>query len=104
MAIQPTSVNHRYTTPQKLFESLAAGVPVVAADLPAMAEIVVEHRVGVVCDPTSPVAIAAAIRSVISAPPLEREAMRQHVLEVAHERYAWESQRDALLGVYRDLR
>ena len=30
MAIQPTTLNHRYTTPQKLWEAIAAGVPVVA--------------------------------------------------------------------------
>ena len=37
MAIQPTSVNHRFTTPQKLWEAIAVGVPVVASDLPGMA-------------------------------------------------------------------
>ena len=37
MPIQPTTLNHRLTTPNKLFEALAAGVPVVASDLPGMA-------------------------------------------------------------------
>ena len=46
MAIQPTSLNHRYTTPQKLFESLAAGVPVVAATCPAWPAIVRGSGVG----------------------------------------------------------
>jgi hypothetical protein len=32
IAIQPTTVNHRHTTPQKLFESIANGVPVVASE------------------------------------------------------------------------
>ena len=54
MAIQPTTLNHRYTTPQKLFESMAAGVPVVASDLPGMAPIVRATGAGVLCDPTSP--------------------------------------------------
>ena len=31
--IQPTTTNHQFTTPQKLWEAMAAGVPVVAADL-----------------------------------------------------------------------
>ena len=46
VAIQPTSLNHQFTTPQKLFEALAAGVPVVAADLPGIAEVVATGRPG----------------------------------------------------------
>ena len=77
MAIQPTTLNHRYTTPQKLFESMAAGVPVVASDLPGMAPIVRATGAGVVCDPTSPASIAEAISSIVTATPEERQAMRE---------------------------
>jgi glycosyltransferase involved in cell wall biosynthesis len=103
MAIQPTSVNHHFTTPQKLFESLAAGVPVVASDLPGMADIIRETRAGVVCDPTSPASIAEAIRSITAAQPAEREAMRRRALDAAHARYNWGAQVDTLLDIYRGL-
>ena len=68
MPIQPSTLNHRLTTPNKLFEAMAVGVPVVASDLPGMAPIVRETGCGVVCDPTDPAAIAAAIASILDAP------------------------------------
>jgi glycosyltransferase involved in cell wall biosynthesis len=103
MAIQPTTLNHRYTTPQKLFESLAAGTPMIASDLPGMASIVRETRAGVLCDPTSPASIASAISAVVTAAPDEREALRARGLAAAHDRYNWEAQLETLFGVYREL-
>jgi glycosyltransferase involved in cell wall biosynthesis len=103
MPIQPTTTNHEFTTPQKLWEAIAAGVPIVASDLPGMAPVVTSHGVGIVCDPTSPAAIAAAIRRLLAAPPAERMAMRDHVLAVAHEHYTWEAQVRTLLRVYDGL-
>ena len=100
MAIQPSSLNHQHTTPNKLFEAMAAGVPVVASDLPGMATIVRATGCGVLCDPTSPAAIAAAIRSVLGAPAPERAAMRSRALAAAYDRYNWESQVGNLLRLY----
>jgi glycosyltransferase involved in cell wall biosynthesis len=104
MPIQPTSTNHEFTTPQKLWEAIAAGVPVVASDLPGMAEIIRSAGVGVVCDPTRPESIADAIHSLVSQPPDARAALRRHVLEVGHHRYTWERQAGALLDLYGTLR
>jgi glycosyltransferase involved in cell wall biosynthesis len=103
MAIQPTSLNHRYTTPQKLFEAIAAEVPVVASDLPGMAEIVEEAGIGVLCDPTSPPAIAAGIRSLLDMDPAEQRAIRGRARTAADERYNWESQLATLFDVYARL-
>jgi len=67
MPIQPTTLNHRLTTPNKLFEAIAADVPVVASDLPGMATIVRETGCGRLVDPRDPAAIAAAVRAVLDA-------------------------------------
>ncbi len=100
MPIQPTTLNHRLTTPNKLFEAMAVGVPVVASDLPGMAPIVRETGCGIVCDPTDPAAIAAAIRSVLDAPAEERRAYRERALAAAHATYCWERQAEVLLEEY----
>jgi starch synthase len=100
MPIQPSTLNHRLTTPNKLFEAMAAGVPVVASDLPGMAGIVRETGCGVLCNPTSPAAIATAIRSILEAPDSERAAYRERSLAAAHGRYSWESQVEILLAEY----
>ena len=78
-------------------------MPVVASDLPGMAEVVRETGAGYMCDPTSPASIAAALRKVLEATPEEQEALRQRALRAAHERYSWETQSLTLLGLYAGL-
>ena len=103
MAIQATSLNHRYTTPQKLFEAIAAGVPVVASDLPGMAEIVRAVGAGALVDPASPASIAGGIHEVLGGSVDEREARRERLRVAAGDRYGWQRQVDTLLAVYRGL-
>ena len=100
MPIQPTTLNHRLTTPNKLFEAMAAGVPVVASDLPGMAPIVRETGVGLVVDPTDASAIAAACREILDAPVEERAAWRRRALDATRETYNWERQADILFDEY----
>jgi glycosyltransferase involved in cell wall biosynthesis len=101
--IQPSTLNHRLTTPNKLLEALAAGVPVVASDLPGMAGIVRESASGALCDPADPAAIAAAIRGILDLPAPERAAVADRALAAAHDRYNWETQMERLLEAYQQL-
>jgi glycosyltransferase involved in cell wall biosynthesis len=103
MPIQPTTLNHRLTTPNKLFEAMAAGVPVVASDLPGMAPIVRDTGVGLVVDPTDPAAIASACRQILDSSPEERAAWRRRSLEAAHSTYNWERQAELLFAEYSRL-
>jgi glycosyltransferase involved in cell wall biosynthesis len=103
MPIQPTTLNHRLTTPTRLFDALGAGVPVVASDLPGMAAIVRETGAGLLCDPTDPASIARALRAILEAPPDRRQAVRDAALAAGRGPYAWERQAERLVAVYRDL-
>jgi glycosyltransferase involved in cell wall biosynthesis len=61
-----TSVEARdFTSPLKLFEMLAAGLPVVASRLPALRSYVTDEREALLVPPDDPGALAAAIRRVL---------------------------------------
>jgi glycosyltransferase involved in cell wall biosynthesis len=95
---QNSSLNNYLATPNKIFEYLMAGVPVVTSDFPEMARIVRENRVGSVFDPRKPEAIAAAIREVIFNP--GHDDMRERAALVARTRYSWEIESQKLIGLY----
>jgi glycosyltransferase involved in cell wall biosynthesis len=99
----PRTVNLRLTIPNKLFESLMAGVPVVVAGGTAVARLVAQTDVGVVVDPWSSGALAAALAGVLDAPAADRAAARARARAAALERLNWETERDGLLGMYRRL-
>ena len=100
MPIQGDTLNHRLTTPNKLFEAMAAGVPAVVSDLPGMRAVVSETGSGILVDQTDTSAIADAIRQIVELPEGEWLAWRQRCLVAAHERYNWETQVKLLLDEY----
>ena len=100
MPIQPSTLNHRLTTPNKLFEAMAVGVPVVASDLPGMSAIVRETGCGLLCDPTDPASIAGAIRAIVDATDAERAVYSKRALAAADAIYNWEVQAEVLLAEY----
>lgn len=100
MPIQPSTLNHRLTTPNKLFEAMTAGVPIVAADLPGMASIVRASGCGVLCDPTDPTSIADAIRRILDAPAAERRAYGANGRAAVRDLYNWAAQAATLFEEY----
>ena len=103
MPIQGDTLNHRLTTPNKLFEAMAAGVPAVVSDLPGMSAVVRDADSGILVDPTDVAGIAAAIREILALSPDEWLAWRDRNVAVAHDRYNWETQVGKLLDEYTRL-
>lgn len=97
------SPNYQQATPNKLFEAMAAGVPVVASDMPAMAGIVKATGCGVLVDPLSPASIAGGMRALLLASTEDRAAMRERCAGAHLETYNWESQEGKLLDLYEEL-
>jgi glycosyltransferase involved in cell wall biosynthesis len=100
MLFQPTSENHDQVTPQKLWEAVAAGTPVLASDLPGFRAIVTQTGCGRLVDPTDPAAVARTLREMLALGPEGLRAMGDRGLAAAHETYNWERQFEVLDEVY----
>ncbi len=104
--IQPTTLNHRLSSPNKVFEGIAAGVPVVASDLPGIRSVILADEgapLGAVADPDDPTLFAAAIRSILELAPAEAAALRARCLAAAHDRWNWETESAGLVALAVDL-
>jgi glycosyltransferase involved in cell wall biosynthesis len=94
--------NHVESQPNKLFEYMAAGLPVVASRFPLWQEIVEGARCGLAVDPLDPDAIAEAIGWLL-AHPNEAAAMGERGRTAVRERFNWPWEEATLLACYRDL-
>ena len=104
--VLPSTLNHRISTPNKLFESIGAGVPVVASDFTTMRDILLgdpDGPLGAVCDPTNAHDVATAIHSILSMSPSERAALRARCIHAATVRWNWEVQAARLTELYTSL-
>jgi glycosyltransferase involved in cell wall biosynthesis len=85
--------------PHKLFEYMAAGIPMIASDFPLWREIMNGIDCALFVDPLQPRAIAEAIQYVISHP-AEAENMGRRGQEAVRKSYNWESQARELFRLY----
>lgn len=99
--IQGHVPNYRFSLPNKLFESMMAGLPVAASHLPEIRRVVESERVGAIFDPDDPADCARAIVAVLEAP--DYEAMRARALRAARERHHWGREAQTLSAIYDTL-
>ncbi|MET0304802.1 MAG: glycosyltransferase family 4 protein [Solirubrobacterales bacterium] len=98
--LEDSCENHRLALPNKLFEYVAAGLPVVVADLPETGRLVRERGIGWCADPADPGSVAAALREALAQH--NDPALRQRLDQAAAE-LSWEREKRRLLAVYDEL-
>jgi glycosyltransferase involved in cell wall biosynthesis len=106
MAIQATNRSYYLSTPNKMFEAFAAGVPIAASDFPGFRSIVADDPdgpLGELCDPADPCSIGRAVRALIELSPEDRADLSARVRKAARERWNWETESARLVALYADL-
>jgi len=88
--------------PVKLFEYMAAGLPVIASDFALWRNIVEGERCGLVVNPMDSVAIARAMEMLLN-DPREAERMGHRGRRAVCDRYQWESEFGKLARFYEEI-
>lgn len=91
--------NYLDALPVKMFEYMAAGIPVIASDFPLWRDIIDGAGCGVCVDPLDPVAIAAAIDLYVNNPDMAR-AMGENGRKAVLAKYNWPAQASKLIAFY----
>jgi glycosyltransferase involved in cell wall biosynthesis len=98
--LQDTCENHRLALPNKLFEYIVAGVPVVASALPETERLVSAYGIGWCAPPDDPVALAEVLRRALS----ERgDPQLRGRLDAAAAELRWSREQTRLTGLYGEL-
>jgi glycosyltransferase involved in cell wall biosynthesis len=98
--LEDSCENHRLALPNKAFEYVAAGIPVVASDLPELSRVVEGYGIGWTVDPADPASIAGGLSTALGAgdDPQLRERLERAAAELS-----WSRERERLVDLYAEL-
>lgn len=94
--------NHIDSQPNKMFEYMSAGVPMIASHFPLWKEIVEGNHCGICVDPQDPAAIAAAI-DWLATHPAEAEQMGRNGQRAVQQKYNWDNEAAKLIELYQEI-
>jgi glycosyltransferase involved in cell wall biosynthesis len=102
LALFHPAPNHLNAQPNKLFEYMAAGIPVIASAFPLWDSLVRGTDCGILVDPQKPVEIARAIEWIFSNP-VEAESKGCNARRAVEQKFNWRSEEQKLVETYRHL-
>ncbi len=94
-----TNINYRYSLPNKIFDYLHAGIPVLASRLPEIEKIIETYRVGDFIPDHNPENMAKKIKDIMAHP--NRLQQWKENTAVAAAELNWETESEKLKKVYR---
>ena len=99
--LEDTCLNHRFALPNKLFEYLMAGLPVLASDLPEIRSVVETFEVGCVVDPADRAALVETLQRMVDDKPARARwaANAPRVFET----FSWEKASQRFKQAYQNL-
>ena len=85
--------------PVKMFEYMAAGLPVIASNFPLWESIIKKYNCGICVNPYSTIEIKNAINEIIENPEKAKE-MGENGRKIAFDKYNWKNEGKKLVKLY----
>jgi glycosyltransferase involved in cell wall biosynthesis len=94
-------LNYYYSLPNKLFDYIQAGVPVIASNFPETSKIINEYKIGCTIDERDPVHFAQLVKSTFNNSELYN-TWKSNLIKAADE-LCWEKEEPGLFAIYHKL-
>jgi glycosyltransferase involved in cell wall biosynthesis len=94
--VSPTCLSYNYCMPNKLFQYISSGLPVLVSNCSSLAEFVSDHNIGLLLEDTSPISIAKTIKAVTAS---DIRLFSRNAL-IAAKQYSWGVQLETIRTAY----
>lgn len=98
VAVEPVCLSYRFALPNKLFEAIQAGLPVLASDLPDMRRVVREHDLGELFQTGRPDEVRSGLERILAA----HGSFAERTAKAAAQLH-WSNEAHTLLSAYESL-
>lgn len=96
-----TNINYRYSLPNKLFDYIHAGLPILASNLVEVGKIVRDYNVGEIIESHDPKHIAEKMTNMLN----DKEKLREYRANevVASKTLNWETEKQVLIKIFKEI-
>lgn len=95
------SLNHRYSLPNKLFDYIQAGVPILASDLPETGRIVRNYGIGELIKSHNPGHIAGMMKMMLG--DKDKQIRWKSNLQKAADELNWDNEKKKIISFYQNM-
>ncbi|HRY99243.1 MAG TPA: glycosyltransferase [Bacteroidales bacterium] len=93
-----TNINYRFSLPNKVFDYIQAGIPILCSELPEVAGLVREYELGLVTPSHEPEVIAGLLEQMLGDE--ARRRIWKENLNIASRTLCWENEKETLREIY----
>ncbi|NOZ45706.1 MAG: glycosyltransferase family 4 protein [Chlorobi bacterium] len=94
-------LNYRYSLPNKIFDYIHAGIPVLVSDLPEMSELIIKYRVGEILKNRTPEELANKIEFIFK--DIKRYTLWMLNTIKAKEELCWEQEEKNIVSLFNSI-